>query len=259
MKETLEIKDLHVSVDGKKILNGLNLKIQKGKIHAIMGPNGAGKSTIAMTILGHPKYKVESGEIIYKGKNITELEINERAALGLFLAFQYPFEIQGVNFSHFLWTASKSKPNNQFKNVVEFRKSIKENITKLGLDESFADRSLNVGFSGGEKKRMEVLQMMMLKPEIAIMDETDSGLDIDSLRIVAEAVNSMKNKEFGALVITHYQRLLNYLKPDVVHIIANGKIVKEGGWELVEELEKNGYSNFIENKSESIEVENNGN
>ncbi len=251
MQETLEIKDLHVSVEGKKILNGLNLTIHKGKIHAIMGPNGAGKSTVAMTIMGHPKYKIEKGKIFYKGKNIVELEANERATLGLFLAFQYPFEIQGVNFSHFLWVASKSHPTIKFNNVIEFKKALKENLVKLGLDEAFADRAVNVGFSGGEKKRVEVLQMMMLKPEIAIMDETDSGLDIDSLKIVASAVNSLRSSEFGALVITHYQRLLNYLKPDVIHIMVNGRIVKEGGWELVEELEKDGYANFIENKTES--------
>ncbi len=259
MSVKLEIRDLHVSVEGKEILKGVNLTVQKGEIHALMGPNGSGKSTLAQALLGHPKYEVTQGELLFKGQNILELGPDERARLGLFLAFQYPFEISGVPLSRFLLTAIKARQGNgdesksgtdgtmkSSKAFAEFRKTLKEKLQLLKMEESFANRYLNEGFSGGEKKRAEILQMLVLKPEIAILDETDSGLDIDSVKVVAEAVNSMRGPEFGCLAITHYQRILNYLKPDIVHVMVDGQIVRSGGEELARELEAKGYDWIME-------------
>ena len=242
--EDLTIKDLHVSVEGKRILNGIDLVIKKGEVTALMGPNGSGKSTLAYVLMGHPRYNVEQGEAVYKGKNILEMEPNERAKLGIFLSFQYPQEIPGVSVSNFLRTAYNSVKQTQI-SVPEFVKLLKDKMAMLKIDTSFSRRYLNEGFSGGEKKRTEILQLAVLQPEIAILDETDSGLDIDSLKIVAEGVNSILNKNFGVLVITHYQRLLNYIKPDTVHIMVKGRIVKSGGKELAEQLEEKGYSGVL--------------
>ncbi len=255
MSDKLEIKNLHVSVEGKEILRGLSLTIKKGEVHAIMGPNGSGKSTLAQTLMGHPKYDVTSGEVFYKGENILELEPDERARMGIFLAFQYPYEISGVPLSRFLLQAVKARnesedeaANGKSKKLAfgEFRKILKANLELLKMDESFTKRYLNEGFSGGEKKRAEILQMLVLQPEIAILDETDSGLDIDSIKIVAEGVNSLRGKNFGCLAITHYQRILNYLNPDYVHVMVAGRLVKSGGHELAEELEEKGYDWILE-------------
>ena len=242
--EDLTIKDLHVSVEGKKILNGIDLAVKNGQVTALMGPNGSGKSTLAYTLMGHPKYTVEKGEAIYKGKNILELEPNERAKLGIFLSFQYPHEIPGVSFSNFLRTAYNSVKEQKI-SVPDFVKLLKEKMAMLKIDLSFSRRYLNEGFSGGEKKRTEILQMAVLQPEMAILDETDSGLDIDSLKVVANGVNSLLNPNLGVLVITHYQRLLNYITPDSVHVMVNGKIVKSGGKELAHQLDEKGYDGVL--------------
>lgn len=236
----LEIIDLHASIDGKPILKGVDLRVEQGRVHAIMGPNGSGKSTLANILMGHPKYQVTKGDIRLNGESVLEMKPDERAKRGLFLAFQYPMEIPGVNFSHFLMAAVRSKGVDEKFSIVDFRKKLDEKCQLLGLDKSFADRALNVGFSGGEKKRAEILQMAMLEPSIAVLDETDSGLDIDSLKIVAEAVNNMR-KQTGALVITHYQRLLNYLEPDIVHVFIDGRIVMTGDGSLAHDLERRGY------------------
>ena len=251
MAQALEIRDLHVSVEGKEILKGITLTVKTGEVHSIMGPNGSGKSTLALALMGHPKYEVTRGEILFKGRNIVELEPDERARLGLFLAFQYPVEIAGVPLGRFLWAAKKARfletsdgqPDKKAdaKALSQFRKELQEKMKLLKMDESFAQRYLNVGFSGGEKKRAEIVQMHILKPEIAILDETDSGLDIDSVKIVAEAVNQLRGPDFGALVITHYQRILNFLKPDFVHVMIDGRIVRSGDESLVHELEAKGY------------------
>lgn len=242
----LEIKNLHVNIDGKEILKGLNLTIEQGKVHAIMGPNGTGKSTLAYTLMGHPSYTVTEGEVFFKGQNVLELEPDERSRLGIFLAFQYPVAIPGVTVANFLRTALNSRrraenPEDKGIPIPEFRKLLKEKMAMLKMDQNFAGRYLNDGFSGGEKKRAEILQMATLQPEIAILDETDSGLDIDALRIVSEGVNTLMNKDMGVLVITHYQRLLNYIKPDYVHIMLGGKIVESGGADLALHLEEKGY------------------
>ena len=242
----LIIRDLHVSIEDKEILKGVDLKLPQGEIHAIMGPNGTGKSTLAYTLMGHPNYKVTSGEVYYKGVNILELEPDERSRLGLFLAFQYPVAIPGVTVANFLRTAVNARrkaenPGDKGIPVPEFRKTLKAKMEALKVESSFAGRYLNEGFSGGEKKRAEVLQMAVLEPEIAILDETDSGLDIDALRIVSEGVNALRGPELGVLVITHYQRILNYIKPDVVHIMMGGKIVETGGPDLALHLEEHGY------------------
>lgn len=242
----LIIRDLHVSVDDKEILNGVDLTLPQGEVHAIMGPNGTGKSTLAYTLMGHPNYQVTSGEVLYKGINILELEPDERSRLGLFLAFQYPVAIPGVTVANFLRTAVNARrkadnPGDKGIPVPEFRKTLKAKMEALKVESSFAGRYLNEGFSGGEKKRAEVLQMAVLQPEIAILDETDSGLDIDALRIVSEGVNALRGPELGVLVITHYQRILNYIKPDVVHIMMGGKIVETGGPDLALHLEEHGY------------------
>jgi len=242
----LVIKNLHVSVEGKEILKGVDLTVKQGEIHAIMGPNGTGKSTLAYTLMGHPRYEVMEGEVWFKGQNVLELEADERSRLGLFLAFQYPVAIPGVSVANFLRTALNARrrvANPEYKGVPipEFRKMLKEEMGLLKMDPTFAGRYLNDGFSGGEKKRAEILQMATLKPEIAILDETDSGLDIDALRIVADGVNALAGPELGMLVITHYQRLLNYIKPHFVHIMLNGRIVESGGPDLALNLEQHGY------------------
>ena len=246
----LEIRDLRVAVEGKEILKGVNLSMNRGEVHAVMGPNGSGKSTLAMTLMGHPRYEVLGGSVRFLGKEILELAPEERAQLGLFLAFQYPMEVEGVTLSHFLFTAWKYRQENpdeiKGRAVLEFRNRLVKMLEDVKLPEDFADRYLNVGFSGGEKKRAEIAQLRTLQPAIAILDETDSGLDIDSIRIVAESIQKMKGPAFGALVITHYQRILNYLPPDQVHVMVDGRIVKSGGPELAHELEEKGYDWIIQ-------------
>lgn len=246
----LEVKDLRVSIDGKAILSGLNLNINKGEVHAIMGPNGSGKSTLANAIMGHPKYTIESGDILVKGESIVKLPTDLRARKGLFLGFQYPTEISGVGYSHFLRNAyntlNKSLGEEQnrevFLTVREFHEYVKKNLDAVGLDPSFLSRYLNEGFSGGEKKRSEVMQMLVLKPNIAILDEPDSGLDIDAVKAVAEAINKLIATGAGVVVITHYARILRYLnKLNYVHVVSKGKVIKSGGKELAEELEAKGY------------------
>jgi Fe-S cluster assembly ATP-binding protein len=242
----LAIKNLHVSIEGKEILKGVDLSVKQGETHAIMGPNGTGKSTLAYTLMGHPSYTVTAGEIWFKDKNILELAADERSRLGLFLAFQYPVAIPGVTVANFLRTAINShrrglNPEDKGMPIPEFRKMLKERMELLKMDPAVAGRYLNDGFSGGEKKRAEILQMATLKPEIAILDETDSGLDIDALRIVADGVNALTGPDMGALVITHYQRLLNYIKPQFVHIMLDGRVVESGGPDLALHLEEQGY------------------
>jgi Fe-S cluster assembly ATP-binding protein len=246
----LVIRDLRARVAGVEddILKGVNLTVQRGKIHAIMGPNGSGKSTLAYTIAGHPNYEVTGGEVLYQGENVLELEADERSRLGLFLAFQYPVAVPGVTVANFLRAAINAHRAEEGKDpkttaipMKEFRAQIRDAMKLLEMDESFARRYLNEGFSGGEKKRLEILQMAMLRPHMTIMDETDSGLDIDALRIVANGVNALANSDMGVLVITHYQRLLNYIKPDFVSVMMQGRIVREGGPELALELEERGY------------------
>lgn len=238
----LIIEDLHVSVEGKEILKGINLEINGGEVHAIMGPNGTGKSTLAQAIMGHPKYEVTRGKVLLDGENVLEMEVNERALKGLFLAMQYPAEVSGVTNSDFLRSAINARrgEGNEI-SLMKFIRQLDQKMEFLGMDESFATRYLNEGFSGGEKKRNEILQMMMLEPRIAILDEIDSGLDIDSIKVVANGVNSMLGPNLGVLIITHYQRLLNYIKPDFVHIIMKGRIVRSGGPELALQLEERGY------------------
>ncbi len=237
----LEIKDLHVRTEEREILRGVDLSINRGEIHALMGPNGSGKSTLANTLLGHPSYEITEGSITFKGEDITESEPHERAKAGLFLAFQYPVSIPGVSVANFLRMAINAKRDEPIQ-VKEFRRQLQHAIDLLDVDRSFTSRHLNDGFSGGEKKRAEILQMAMLQPAIAILDETDSGLDIDALRVVAEGVQRLHDEQgLGALIITHYQRILHYVKPQFVHILMDGRIVLEGGVELVERLEREGY------------------
>ncbi|MBI4242825.1 MAG: Fe-S cluster assembly ATPase SufC [Planctomycetes bacterium] len=263
MGALLEIKDLFVEIDGKRILNGLTLSVNKGELHAIMGPNGSGKSTLASALLGHPKYKITSGDVIFDGKSLKGLSSDAIARTGLFLAFQYPVAVPGVSIASFLRLAylqrhgidpsksisatGQSPAQQQQQNEVvqmsvrEFLKKLKAKLGELGLDQSFISRYVNDGFSGGEKKRLEILQLSVLEPGFAVLDETDSGLDIDALKVVSNGINSMRSPERGFLVITHYQRILDYLKPDVVHVLMNGKIVTSGGPEFAFELEKRGY------------------
>jgi Fe-S cluster assembly ATP-binding protein len=250
MNTDLVIKDLRVNVEDKEILKGLNLTVKAGAIHAIMGPNGSGKSTLAYTLMGHPGYTVMRGEVWYQGENILELGADERSKLGLFLAFQYPVAIPGVTVANFLRSAINAHRAEEGKDpkdtsvpVAQFRKELREKMAALEIDESFVRRYLNEGFSGGEKKRIEILQMAMLKPSMAIMDETDSGLDIDALKVVAQGVNTLYSQqpEMGVMVITHYQRLLNYIKPHFVSVLMDGRVVREGGSELALELEEKGY------------------
>jgi Fe-S cluster assembly ATP-binding protein len=245
----LIIRNLHASIDGAEILKGVDLELSKGEVHAIMGPNGSGKSTLAHVLMGHPAYEVTDGEVIFKGEQVLELEPDERARLGLFLAFQYPSAIPGVTVANFLRlavNAGRRGPDGEENpvRIPEFRAMLQENMDALKIDRSMTSRYLNDGFSGGEKKRMEMLQMAMLRPEMAILDETDSGLDIDALRIVSDGVNSLVGPEMGALVITHYSRLLKYIQPHHIHVLVDGRIVRSGGPELADELEREGYAPY---------------
>ncbi|HET7078555.1 MAG TPA: ABC transporter ATP-binding protein [Chloroflexia bacterium] len=265
--DALVITDLHVAVEGKEILKGVNLTIRKGEVHAIMGPNGSGKSTLVNALMGHPRYEVTAGTAMFKGEDVLTLAPDERAHLGLFLAFQYPSAIPGVSVANFLRTALVSLHRDRRKisdeellsgetpvapaktpaatskvpAIKEFRKTLRDSLALLKMDESFATRYVNDGFSGGEKKRLEILQMSVLKPQIAMLDEPDSGLDIDAVRVVAEGVSALRGPNVGILIITHYQRILNYIKPDYVHILVDGQIVQSGGPELALELEQKGY------------------
>ena len=249
----LSIKDLKASIDGKEILRGINLEVKAGEVHAIMGPNGSGKSTLANVLTGREGYEVTSGEVIYEGKNLLELSAEDRARAGIFLAFQYPVEIPGVSITNFM----KSALNEQRKyrgleplSSVDFLKLMREKEKLVGMTKELASRAVNVGFSGGEKKRNEIFQMAMLEPLLGILDETDSGLDIDALRIVSEGVNKLRTKDNAFIVITHYQRLLNYIVPDFVHVLYKGKIIKSGDKSLALELEENGYDTLIREQEE---------
>lgn len=239
---TLIIKDLHVEIEGKEILKGVNLEINGGEFHAIMGPNGTGKSTLSSAIMGHPKYEVTQGSITLDGKDVLEMEVDERARAGLFLAMQYPSEISGVTNADFLRSSINARrEEGEEISLMKFIRQMDANMEELDMDPDMAQRYLNEGFSGGEKKRNEILQLMMISPKIAILDEIDSGLDIDALKVVAKGINKMRNEEFGCLIITHYQRLLNYITPDKVHVMMQGRVVKSGGPELSQRLEAEGY------------------
>jgi len=245
----LEIKNLHVEIDGKKILNGLDLTVSPGEVHAIMGPNGSGKSTLAYVLAGKADYEVTQGEVLFNGENVLEMDPDERAAKGVFLAFQYPIEIPGVATMTFLRTALNAQRKHRGEpelNTPEFMKRVRETAGKLSISTEMLRRAVNVGFSGGEKKRNEILQMALLEPRLAVLDETDSGLDIDALKIVADGVNRLRAPERASIVITHYQRLLEYIVPDIVHVLSKGRIVKTGGKELALELEASGYAQFQE-------------
>lgn len=247
MAATLDICDLHVNVNDQPILHGVNLTVGQGEIHALMGPNGSGKSTLAYTLMGHPAYEVTAGDIMFDGKSLLEMAADERSRLGLFLAFQYPVAIPGVTLAHFLRQAINARRKaadsaDRGIPIPEFRKLLKEKMDYLEMDHAFAGRYLNEGFSGGEKKRAEVLQLATLEPNIAVLDETDSGLDIDALQVVSKGVNAFSDDENGVLLITHYQRLLEHIVPDQVHVLANGVIVRSGGRELALELEEKGYA-----------------
>jgi len=240
----LEIRNLHASIDQNEILKGISLTVKKGEIHAIMGPNGSGKSTLAKVLAGHPAYEVTAGEVLYEGKNLLEMSPDERARAGLFMAFQYPIEVPGVSNAQFLrlaYNEMRKHRGEEELDPLEFKDLLKERARVVAMDASFMTRSVNEGFSGGEKKRNEILQMAVLKPKLAILDETDSGLDIDALRIVAGGVNQLHNSENAIILVTHYQRLLNYIVPHYVHVLAGGRIAKEGGKELAVELEQKGY------------------
>ena len=246
----LEIKDLHVRVGGKEILKGIDLSIAAGEVHAIMGPNGSGKSTLSYALAGREGYDITQGSVEYKGKDLSELNVEERAAAGIFLGFQYPIEIPGVTTMTFLKTAvnaQRKARGEEELDVVRFLKLVREKAAALNVADDMLRRPVNVGFSGGEKKRAEILQMSLLEPSLALLDETDSGLDIDALKVVAEGVNAMRTPQRAMLVITHYQRLLNYILPDQVHVLSNGRIVRSGGRELALELEETGYGEFGEN------------
>ncbi len=256
MTEKLEIIDLHASVEDKEILKGVNLTVKQGEIHALMGPNGTGKSTLAKALMGHPSLEITKGEIRFKGQSIQDMDVDERARMGLFLAFQYPVAIPGVSVANFLRTAINAHriaedADDKGISIPEFRTMLKEKMDLLEMPHEFAGRYLNEGFSGGEKKRAEILQMAALQPEIAILDETDSGLDIDALRIVANGVNTLAGPEMGVLVITHYQRILNYIQPQFVHIMLDGRIAESGGAELAEQLEEHGYG-FLREKHDEL-------
>jgi Fe-S cluster assembly ATP-binding protein len=249
-EQLLKISNLHavIAEDGTEILRGVDLELNAGEIHAIMGPNGSGKSTLSKVLSGHPAYEVTDGEVLYKGRNLLELEVDERARQGLFLAFQYPIDIPGVSIANFLRTAMQSRNPDEEMDIFDFQEQLLDRMALLEMDRTFAERSVNEGFSGGEKKRNEILQMAMLQPNLAVMDETDSGLDIDALKIVSNGVNTLHREhgEMGILLITHYQRLLDYIKPDHVHVMVGGRIVKSGGPELAHLLEAEGYEAFKE-------------
>ena len=250
----LEVKNLHVSINGNKILKGINLTINAGEVHAIMGPNGSGKSTLAQALAGREEYEVTSGEVLYNGENLLELSPEDRARKGLFLAFQYPVEIPGVSNVNLLKTALneiRKFHNEEELDAIDFLNLIKDKMKLVDLDESFLKRSVNEGFSGGEKKRNEIFQMAVLNPKLAILDETDSGLDIDALKVVANGVNKLKSKDNATIIVTHYQRLLDYIIPDFVHVLYDGKIVKSGGKELAFELEEKGYD-WLKNGKEKV-------
>ena len=252
MENLIEIKNLHASIDGKEILKGINLTVKPGEVHAIMGPNGSGKSTLSNVLVGHPAYTVTEGEVIYKGQDLLSLNAEERSHAGIFLSFQYPVEIAGVSMTNFMRAAINAKRQalgQEAMSAGDFLKLMREKRALVNLDSKLANRSVNEGFSGGEKKRNEIFQMAMLEPTLSILDETDSGLDIDALRIVAEGVNKLKREDTSSLVITHYQRLLDYIKPDIVHVLYNGRIVKTAGPELVQELEERGYD-WIKNENQ---------
>ena len=252
----LEIKNLHANIEGKEILKGINLKINKGEIHAIMGPNGSGKSTLAQVLAGREEYQVTEGEVIYQGKNLLEMKPEDRARAGIFLAFQYPVEIPGVSNTNLLKTALneiRKYRGEEELDAMEFLSLIKNRMQLVELDKALISRSVNEGFSGGEKKRNEIFQMAVLEPKLAILDETDSGLDIDALRIVANGVNKLKNSENSTIVVTHYQRLLNYIVPDFVHVLYKGKIIKSGGKDLALELEDKGYDWVKDHVGEVVE------
>ena len=236
----LKVENLHVEVDGNEIVKGLDLEVGKGEIHAIMGPNGSGKSTLANVLMGHPRYEVTEGSVTFEGEDVLELEPDERAKMGMFLAFQYPSEVPGVSVANFLRTAINSVREEEL-SPMEMYKLLQEKMAVMRMDPKFAERYLNEGFSGGEKKRNEILQLLMLQPRLAILDETDSGLDIDALQVVARGVNEMRAPDFTAVLITHYQRILRYIEPDRVHVMLDGRIVTSGGKELAEELEEKGY------------------
>ncbi|MDT2767471.1 Fe-S cluster assembly ATPase SufC [Globicatella sulfidifaciens] len=250
----LEIKDLHVRIEDKEILKGVNLTLNTGEIHAVMGPNGTGKSTLAAAIMGNPAFDVTQGEILLDGENVLEMEVDERARAGLFLAVQYPSEIPGVTNAEFMRAAINSRRAEDDKmDVRTFIKKLDEKMALLDMPEEMAGRYLNEGFSGGEKKRNEILQCLMIEPKFAILDEIDSGLDIDALKVVSKGVNAMRGEQFGSLIITHYQRLLNYIEPDVVHIMMDGKVVMTGGPELAQRLEREGYKGISEELGLTLE------
>ena len=250
-KPLLTIENLHAGVEGKEILRGVDLTIGAGETHVLMGPNGTGKSTLGCAITGSPAYTVTAGRILFDGEDITQLPVNERARRGIFLSFQNPLEVPGVTLSAFIRTALEQKTGSRLR-LWDFKKKLKDAMALLDMDESYADRDLNVGFSGGEKKRAEVLQLELLKPKFAILDETDSGLDVDALRIVSEGVNRAKEaNQFGILMVTHYTRILRYIKPDIVHVFADGHFIKTGGPELADELEETGYDAYLPEGSDS--------
>lgn len=252
----LEIKNLHASIDGKLILKGVDLTIQPGEVHAVMGPNGAGKSTLAAVIMGNPIFEVTQGEILWAGHNLLDLEVDERARLGIFMAMQYPSEIPGVTNAEFIRAAMNAGKAEEDKiSVLDFLSQLDETMAQLDMDPDMAERYLNEGFSGGEKKRNEILQMLMIQPQLALLDEVDSGLDIDALQVVAKGVNSLCGDSFSALIITHYQRLLNYIQPDVVNVMMDGRIVEQGGPELALDLEENGYRGLADRLGIQLEEE----
>lgn len=258
MSAALEIRNLHVSIEDKPILRGVNLTVKQGEVHALMGPNGSGKSTLANVLMGNPAYEVTAGQIIYDGQDMLDMEPDARSRAGMFLAFQYPVSIPGVTVANFLRLAINSRmkaedPESKGISISDFRKLMRGQMDRLQMDHSFAGRYLNEGFSGGEKKRAEILQMAVLNPKIAILDETDSGLDIDALRVVSEGVNALRGPDLGVLVITHYQRILNYIKPQFVHIMFEGQIVETGGADMATRLEDTGYDWVREKYSSAAE------
>lgn len=253
-KVIFSIRDIHVNIDSKEVVKGVSLDIRGGEKHAIMGPNGSGKSSLANALAGHPHYEITSGEAFIEGKNLLELDATERSLAGLFLAFQYPLAIPGVTVANFLRTAIKARFGDDDSRIRNFRRELMEKLASLDIDKSFVTRYVNDGFSGGEKKRLEILQMAMLKPRIAILDETDSGLDIDALKIVSKGINDFSTSDDGVLLVTHYQRILNYVKPDRVHVMIDGRIVKSGGPELAHQLEDQGYERMKNQLPEKIEA-----